>query len=119
MAVVVEGVALGDLAAVDAADGEVHARQAPGGVIRLLAVDRDVGLGLAAVAVPLRVRLDELHGLHEHARRAAAGIVHPAEHVLGAAGFVADLDVADHVDQLAEALFVERRASAICQSCAS
>ena len=50
VAVVVEGVAVGDLA-VDAADGEVHLGQPPGGVVRLLAVDADVGLGLAAVAV--------------------------------------------------------------------
>src|SRR5712691_3788160 len=41
MAVVVEGVAVRDLA-VDATDGEVHARQPPGGIVRLLAVDRDV-----------------------------------------------------------------------------
>ena len=39
--VVVEGVAVGDLA-VDAADGEVHLGQPPGGVVRLLAVDGDV-----------------------------------------------------------------------------
>ena len=41
VAVVVEGVAVGDLA-LDAADGEVHAREPPGGVVRLLAVDADV-----------------------------------------------------------------------------
>ena len=109
---------------------------------------RDVGLGLAAVAVALGVRADELHRLHEHARGAAAGVVHPApvglehldqqldhaarrvelaallalgagelgeevlvdaaEHVLGAARLVADPDVADQVDELAEALLVER-----------
>ena len=42
VAVVVEGVAVGDLA-VDAADGEVHLRQPPGGVVGLLPVDGDVG----------------------------------------------------------------------------
>ena len=99
------------------------------------------------------MRADELHRLHEHARRAAAGVVHPAavglehldqqrdhaarrvelaallalgagelgeevlvdaaEHVLGAARFVADLDVADEVDELAEALLVERGAGVV------
>ena len=39
--VVVEGVAMGDLR-VDAADGEVHLGQPPGGVVGLLAVDGDV-----------------------------------------------------------------------------
>jgi hypothetical protein len=48
----VEGVAVGDLR-LDAADGEVHLGQAPGGVVRLLAVDGDVAQ-LAAVG------LDEL-----------------------------------------------------------
>jgi len=38
MAVVVEGVAVGDLG-VDAADREVHLGQAPGGVVGLLAID--------------------------------------------------------------------------------
>ena len=109
--------------------------------------------GLAAVAVPLGVRADELHRLHEHARGAAAGVVHPAavglehldqeldhaarrvelaallalgarelreevlvdaaEHVLGAARLVADLDVADQVDELAEARLVERGAGVV------
>ena len=99
------------------------------------------------------MRADELHRLHEHARGAAAGVVHPAavglehldqqldhaarrvelaaflalcagelreevlvdaaEHVLGTAGLVADPDVADHVDQLAEALLVERGAGVV------
>jgi hypothetical protein len=156
VAVGVEGVAVGDLA-VDAADGEVHLREPPGGVVRLLAVDRDVGLGLAAgrVAVPVAVRVgaDELQRLNEHPARAAAGVVDPtavgldhldeqvdhavgrqelaplaalgerelleevlvdaAEHVLGAGFLVADLDVADHVDQLAEARLVERRAGVV------
>ena len=78
MAVVVEGVAVGDLA-VNAADGEVHLGEPPGRVVRLLTVDRDVGFlslwGLAAVAVPVGMRVDELDRLHEHARGAAAGIV--------------------------------------------
>ncbi len=162
VAVVVEGVAAGDLA-FDAADSEVHLRQPPGRVVRLLAVDRDVaclpkprrrqGPGPSPIAVALGVRADELHRLHEHARRAAAGVVdaatvglehfdkelhhaarrveltaflalgarelreevlvHAAEHVLGAARFVADLDVADQVDQLAEARLVERGAGVV------
>ena len=137
--VVVEGVAVGDLR-VDAADGEVHLRQPPGGVVGLLAVDRDVA-ELAAVG------LDELLALHEHAARAAARVVDAAlvgrehldqhahdaarrvelaaalalgagelreevlvdaaEHVLGAVGRVAQADVADQVDELAEPLLVE------------
>ena len=68
--VVVEGVAVGDLR-VDAADGEVHLGQPPGGVVGLLAVDGDVA-ELAAVG------LDELLALHEHAARAAAGVVDAA-----------------------------------------
>ena len=136
-----EGVAVRDLA-VDATDGEIHARQPPGGVVRLLAIDRDVGPGLAAIAVTVGVRTDELHRLHEHARGATAGIVHPAvvglehldqelnhaarcvelaallalstgelrqevlvdpaEHVLGATRVVADGDVTNLVDKLAE-----------------
>ncbi len=67
VAVGVEGVAVSDLA-VDAADGEVHARQPPRGVVRFLTVDADVALGFAAVAVTLRVRAYEFHRLHEHAR---------------------------------------------------
>ncbi len=82
VAVVVEGIALCDLSGVDAADGEVHAGEPPGGVVRFLAVDRDVGPcslgGLAAVAVARCMGTDELHRLHEHARGAAAGVVHPA-----------------------------------------
>ena len=78
-AVVVEAVALRDLA-LDAADGEVHLGEAPSRVVRLLAVDRDVGFDTlrhlpapgsesgAGVAVARGVRLDELHRLHEHAR---------------------------------------------------
>ena len=70
MAVGVEGVAVGDLG-VDAANGEVHLGQPPGGVVRLLPVDRDVADAAA-------VRLDELLALHEHAARAAAGVVDAA-----------------------------------------
>src|SRR3989338_9606332 len=68
--VVVEGVAVGDLR-VDAADGEVHLGEPPGGVVGLLAVDRDVA-ELAAVG------LDELLAGDEHATRAAAGVVDAA-----------------------------------------
>ncbi|MEA3220284.1 MAG: hypothetical protein OZX49_01390 [Immundisolibacter sp.] len=56
---------------VDAADGEVHLGQPPGGVVGLLAVDGDV-------AEPAGVGLDELLALHEHAARAAAGVVDAA-----------------------------------------
>ena len=77
MAVVVEGVAVGDLT-FDAADGEVHLREPPRRVVRLLPVDRDVALRPPAVSVAGRVGADELDRLHEHARRAAAGIVDPA-----------------------------------------
>src|SRR5690606_20719566 len=44
---------------VNDANGEVHRRQAPGGWVGFLAVDRDVA-NLAAMG------LDELLGLHEH-----------------------------------------------------
>ncbi|SMF63989.1 hypothetical protein SAMN06265365_12386 [Tistlia consotensis] len=149
VAVVVEGVAMGDLP-VDAPDGEVHLGQPPGGIVRLLAVDRDIGLGLPAIAVAVPVGVDELHRLHEHARGAAAGVVDPAaiglqhldqqlddaagrvelaallalgagelrqevlvdasEHVLRPGFRVADLDVRDQVDELAEPGLVERGA---------
>ena len=56
---------------VDAADGQVHLAETPGGGVGLLAVDGDVG----AVAAVL---LDELLGLDEHAARTAAGIVDAA-----------------------------------------
>ena len=55
----------------DAADSQVHVRQPPGGRIGLLAEDRDVGL-LPAVG------FHEALGLHEHAGRAAAGVVDAA-----------------------------------------
>ena len=152
VAVVVEAVAVGDLA-LDAADGEVHLGEPPSGVVRLLAVDGDVAARLAAVPVAGGVRADELHRLHEHPRRAAAGVVDPspprfqhldqelddasrgvelaallalgarelrkevfvdaAEHVLGAGVRVAHPDIADHVDDLAEPLLVERRAGVV------
>ena len=47
--------------AVDPADGQVHLGQPPGGVVRLLPVDRDVGFGFATVAVAVGMRADELH----------------------------------------------------------
>jgi len=56
---------------VDAANGQVHRRQAPGGRVGLLPIDRHVAQ-LAAVG------LDEFLGLHEHAARAAARVVHLA-----------------------------------------
>ena len=145
MLVVVEGVAVGDLR-VDAADGEVHLGQPPGGVVGLLAVDGDVA-ELAAVG------LDELLAADEHAARAAAGVVDAAlvgrehldqhahhargrvelaaalalgageareevlvdaaERVLGAVGGAAEGDVADQVDELAEALLVEAGAGVV------
>ena len=148
VAVVVEAVAVGDLP-LDAADGEVHLRDPPGRVVRLLAPDRDVAARLAAVAVAAGVGVDERDRLHEHAGRAAAGVVDPAaiglqhldqqlddaaggvelaallalgarelrqeilvdaaEHVLGAGVLVAHHDVADHVDELAKPLLVQRR----------
>ena len=78
----------GDVGA-DAADGEVHVGQAPGGVVGLLAVDADVAEAAA-------VLLDELLAADEHAARAAAGVVdaalvrrqHLDEHADDAAGRV-------------------------------
>ncbi len=89
VAVIVEGVAVCDLT-LDAADGQVHAGQAPGGVVGLLAEDRDVGrdpgayrlaaggAASASVAIASGMCADELDRLHEHARAAAAGVVDPA-----------------------------------------
>src|SRR5665648_356238 len=76
--VLVERVAPGDLP-LDPPEGEVHVRQAPGGVVGLLPPDRDVwpAVVVALHAVALRVLPQELHRLHEHAGRAAAGVVHP------------------------------------------
>ncbi len=57
---------------VDAPQGEVHLGQPPsGGVVALLAVDADVADAAA-------VGLNELLALHEHAARAAAGVVDAA-----------------------------------------
>jgi len=67
--VVGEGVAgLTAQVEVDAADGQVHRRQAPGGGVRFLPVDGHVA-DLAAM------RFDEFFALHEHAARSAAGVV--------------------------------------------
>jgi hypothetical protein len=66
----VKRVAVADLR-VDAADGEVHLREPPRRVVRLLAVDGDV-------AEFARVGFDELLALHEHAARAAARVVDAA-----------------------------------------
>jgi len=70
MAVGVEGVAVGNLR-VDATDGKVHLRQAPSGVVGLLAVDGNVA-NLAAVG------LDELLAADEHAPRSAARVIDAA-----------------------------------------
>ncbi len=67
MTVVVEGVAVRDLA-FHAADRQVHAREPPRRVVGLLAADGDI-------AEPATVRADKRLVLHEHARRAAARIV--------------------------------------------
>ena len=77
MAVVVEGVAVGNLP-LDAADGEVHLREPPRRIVRFLAVDRNAAPRAAAVAVAGGVGVDELHRLHEHAGRPAARVVDPA-----------------------------------------
>ena len=53
---------------VDAAYGEVHGGEAPGGRVGFLAVDGDIA-DLAAM------RFDEFLGLHEHAAGAAAGVI--------------------------------------------
>ena len=76
-AIVVKGVALLD-AAFDAADGQVHLGQAPGGVVEFLAVNAELSPGAAAVAVAGGVGFDELHRLDEHARGAAAGVIDAA-----------------------------------------
>ena len=76
MAIVVEGVAVGHLPP-DPADGQVHPGEPPHGVVRLLPVDRDVAARVAAVGVAGGMGADEFDRLHEHARRAAAGIVDP------------------------------------------
>ena len=64
--IVVEAVGLvGAEVGVDAADGEVHPGQLPGGGGGLLAIDGDI-------AQPAAVFLDELLALHEHATGTAA-----------------------------------------------
>ena len=75
--VVEETVAMRDLA-VDAADGEVHLRQPPCGVVGFLAPDADVAAGAAAIAVAGRMSLDEIDRLDEHSGRAAARVVDAA-----------------------------------------
>ena len=50
MVVVVEAIAVGDLPP-DPSYGQVHLREPPRRVVRLLAVDRDVAMRLAAVGV--------------------------------------------------------------------
>ena len=77
VAVVVKAVPMGNLP-FDAANGEVHLREPPCRVVRLLAVDADVAVRPSAVAVAAGVRIDELDRLNEHARRAAARVVNPA-----------------------------------------
>src|SRR3990172_5553020 len=57
---------------------EVHFGEAPGSVVRLLAVDGNPALSPAAVAVAGGMGLDELRGLNEDAARAAARVVHAA-----------------------------------------
>ena len=92
--VVVEGVAVGDLARYPA-NREVHPGQPPGRVVRFLAVDRDAGCGAGRRPRPLRLAgrrrgpmsPNELDRLHEHARRAAAGVVDPS------------LERLDHLDE--------------------
>lgn len=67
-----------DLRAVDAADGEVHFRQPPGGLVAFLSVNGNV-------ADAALMFFDEFFRLHEHAAGAAARIEYPAlvwfEHV--------------------------------------
>ncbi len=70
--IVVEAVGLmGAEVGVDAADGQVHLGQLPGGGVGLLAVDGDV-------AQPAAVLLDELLALYKHPTGATAGVVHAA-----------------------------------------
>ena len=56
--VVVEGVAVGNLA-VNAANREVHFGKPPGGVVALLAVNADVAFYLTTIPVTTLVRVDE------------------------------------------------------------
>ncbi len=77
VAVIVEGVTVGDLA-VDASDCKVHLGEPPGSVVRLLPIDRDVGPrsfgDFAAITVAAGMSTDEFHRLHKHARGAAADV---------------------------------------------
>ena len=152
VAVIVKTVALFDLP-LDAANREVHLGHAPRGVVGFLAVDGDVALGFAAIAVAGFMGADELHRLHEHARGTAAGVIdaaavgfqHLHEEADDAAGRIelaalatlgerellqevlidltedvrcslfsaTDLDVADEIDDLAEAGLVQGRAGIV------
>ena len=128
---------------VDAADGEVHLGQPPGGVVGLLAVDArcrrsgrrgprrtsrsdehaaGAAAGVVDAALVRREHLDQ-HADHAAGRVELAALlalgagelgeevlVDAAEDVLGAVLRVAQADVADQVDQFAQALLVERRA---------
>ena len=147
VAVEAVGVLLAEVG-VDAADGEVHLRQPPGGVVGFLAVDADV-----ADCRPPCASHELSRDLNEHAAGAAAGVedaalvrrehldqqpddaagrvelaallafgagelreevlVDAAQDVLGAVLLVAQADVADQVDELAEALLVQPRAGVI------
>ena len=145
MLVVVEGVAVAEVG-VDAADGQVHLGQPPGGVVGLLAVDGDVA-ELAAVGLdellatgrtcrrsrsrgrrrgPCRARASPParappRGRVELAALLAFGagelrqevFVDLAQRVLGAIGGAAQGDVADQVDELAQALLVQAGAAVV------
>ena len=65
VAVIVEAVAVGDVALYPA-QRKIHPGQPPGGIVGLLTPDGDVAPRLAAVTVAGGVGIDELHGLHEH-----------------------------------------------------
>ena len=55
-----------DPVVLDLTDGQVHLGQAPSGMVGLLPEDADVRSRSAAIAVPRRVRLNELNRLDEH-----------------------------------------------------
>src|SRR5262249_48957086 len=94
---------LGPEIGVDSPDGEIHAGQAPGGGVGLLAVDGEI---LSAAAV----LLDEAIGGDEHAARAAAGVENPAAEGLQHGN--QELDDALRRVELAAALTLGRRESA-------
>ena len=81
MAVVVEAVSMGDLT-FDASDGEIHLGKAPGGVVRFLSVDRDIGPGapggFPSISIAAGVRTDKFDRLHEHAGGATARVIDPS-----------------------------------------